>query len=113
MFATGEVVRTNGLLAIPVPAPGYDGAGSGWIPRIGDFGSCGSAKYNSQIGDMTLADRRRRRASAGDALEPARSPQARDAAAVVTGAARVVDVLDEDQARMTLGLRTTQGSLFD
>lgn len=40
----------------------------------------------------------RHRASAGEVLEHARSLQARDAAAVVTGAVRVVDALDADQA---------------
>lgn len=41
-------------------------------------------------------------ASAGDILERARSLPTRDAAAVVTGAVRVVDDLDEDQARTVL-----------
>ena len=44
----------------------------------------------------------RHRASAGDVLERARSLPARDAAAVVTGAVRVVDDLDPDQARTVL-----------
>lgn len=44
----------------------------------------------------------RHQASAGDVLDYARSLPARDAAAVVTGAVRVVDALDEDQARTVL-----------
>lgn len=44
----------------------------------------------------------RHRASAGDVLDHARSLPARDAAAVVTGAVRVVDELDPDQARTVL-----------
>lgn len=44
----------------------------------------------------------RHRATAGDVLEHARSLPARDAAAVVTGAVRVADDLDEDQARAVL-----------
>lgn len=44
----------------------------------------------------------RRRAPVGDVLEHARSLPARDAAAVVTGAVRVADTLDEDQARTVL-----------
>ena len=42
------------------------------------------------------------RASAGDVLGHARSLPARDAAAVVTGAVRVADDIDPDQARTVL-----------
>jgi hypothetical protein len=45
---------------------------------------------------------RRHQASAGDVLDHARSLPAREAAAVVTGAVRVVDDLDPDQARTVL-----------
>jgi hypothetical protein len=51
----------------------------------------------------------RHRASAGDVLEHARSLPARDGAAVVTGAVRVVDDLDEDQARTVLGAALAWG----
>jgi hypothetical protein len=44
----------------------------------------------------------RHRVSACDVLEHARSLPVRDAAAVVTGAVRVIDDLDEDQARAVL-----------
>ncbi len=44
----------------------------------------------------------RHRASPGDVLEHARSLPARDAAAVVTGAVRAADDLDEDQSRTVL-----------
>ncbi len=45
---------------------------------------------------------RRSRAAADDVLQHARSLPARDAAAVVTGAVRVADALDDDQARTVL-----------
>jgi hypothetical protein len=51
----------------------------------------------------------RHRASARDVLEHAWSLQARDAAAVVTGAVRVVDVLDEDQARTVMNAALAWG----
>jgi hypothetical protein len=51
----------------------------------------------------------RHRASAGDVIEHARSLPARDAAAVVTGAVRVVDDLDQDQARTVLGAALAWG----
>lgn len=44
----------------------------------------------------------RSRASADDVLQHARSLPARDAAAVVTGAVRVADALDDDQGRTVL-----------
>ena len=51
----------------------------------------------------------RYRASAGDVLDHARSLPARDAAAVVTGAVRVVDHLDPDQARTVLNAALAWG----
>ena len=51
----------------------------------------------------------RHRASARDVLDHARSLPARDAAAVVTGAVRVVDDLDPDQARTVLNAAVTWG----
>ena len=51
----------------------------------------------------------RHRTSAGDVLDHARSLPARDAAAVVTGAVRVVDDLDPDQARTVLNTALTWG----
>ena len=51
----------------------------------------------------------RRRASVRDVLEHARSLPARDAAAVVTGAVRVADDLDEDQARTVLNAALAWG----
>ena len=44
-----------------------------------------------------------------DVLEHARSLPARDAAAVVTGAVRVADDLDEDQARTVLNAAVAWG----
>ena len=49
----------------------------------------------------------RRRASVDDVVEHARSLPARDAAAVVTGAVRVTDDLDDDQARTVLNVAST------
>lgn len=51
----------------------------------------------------------RHHASASDVLEWARSLPARDAAAVVTGAVRVVDTLDDDQARTVVDAALTWG----
>jgi hypothetical protein len=51
----------------------------------------------------------RRRASVRDVLEHARSLPARDAAAVVTGAVRAADDLDEDQARTVLNAALAWG----
>ena len=51
----------------------------------------------------------RHQASASDVLEWARSLPARDAAAVVTGAVRVVDALDDDQAHTVLDAALTWG----
>jgi hypothetical protein len=51
----------------------------------------------------------RDRASAGDVLDHARSLPAHDAAAVVTGAVRVVDDLDPDQARTVLNAALAWG----
>lgn len=51
----------------------------------------------------------RHRASAGDVLRHARSLPARDAAAVVTAAVRVVDDLDPDQARTVLNAALAWG----
>jgi hypothetical protein len=51
----------------------------------------------------------RHRTSAGDVLDHARSLPARDAAAVVTGAVRVVDDLDPDQARSVLNAALAWG----
>jgi len=51
----------------------------------------------------------RRRASVNDVVEHARSLPARDAAAVVTGAVRVADDLDDDQARTVLNVASTWG----
>ncbi len=49
------------------------------------------------------------RASADDVLEHARTLPARDAAAVVTGAARAADALDDDQARTVLSAALAWG----
>jgi hypothetical protein len=51
----------------------------------------------------------RYRASAGEVLDHARSLPARDGAAVVTGAVRVVDDLDPDQARTVLNAALAWG----
>ncbi|MGO8853728.1 hypothetical protein [Mycobacterium sp.] len=51
----------------------------------------------------------RHRASAGDVLDHARSLPARDAAAVVTGAVRVIDDIDPDQARTVLNAALAWG----
>ena len=51
----------------------------------------------------------RHRTSAGDVLGHARSLPARDAAAVVTGAVRVADDIDPDQARTVLNAALTWG----
>lgn len=51
----------------------------------------------------------RRRAPVGDVLQHARSLPASDAAAVVTGALRVADALDEDQARTLLNTALAWG----
>jgi hypothetical protein len=51
----------------------------------------------------------RHRASAGDVLDHARSLPARDAAAAVTGAVRVVDHIDPDQARTVLNTALAWG----
>ncbi len=51
----------------------------------------------------------RHQASATDVLEHARSLQALDAAAVVTGAVRAADLLDEDQARGVMNVALAWG----